>query len=67
MVKMKNENDLKWLPVSRLIELLKMLPNDSRILLNDVGNLAIMNDNDEYIGFIDFLSYGEIEFLDSAE
>lgn len=58
---MTNESDEKYLPVARLIELLSTLDPNYRVSPNRVGNLLIMNDDNEYLGFVDFLLEGAVE------
>lgn len=65
---MRTEYNMKYLKVSKIIELLKELPIDSVITPNAVGNLTIYKENEleynelEYVGFIDFLLEGDIEY-----
>lgn len=60
---MVNDGGDKYLEVKRLIELLSTLDPDYRVHPNRVGNLAITDANDNYLGFVDFLAKGEIEDL----
>lgn len=61
--KLKNNINLKYLPVTKLIEILSTLPDDVNIWPNRVGNLTVFKPQDEqepkYLGFIDFIGEGE--------
>ena len=59
---MKNNINLKYLPVTKLIEILSTLPKDVIIWPNNVGNLSVLKQDGqefELLGFIDFLFNGE--------
>jgi len=58
---MTNEGGDKYLEAGRLVELLTALDSSYRVSPNRVGNLAITDADDNYIGFIDFLLEGEVE------
>ena len=58
---MTNDGGDKYLEVGRLIELLNALDPNYRISPNRVGNLAITDADDTYLGFINFLLEGEVE------
>ena len=58
---MSEKNGVKFLEADRLIELLQQLPQNYKIAPNNVKNLAIFDEEDNYYGFIDFLMDGEIE------
>lgn len=51
----------KYLEVGRLLELLTALDSSYHVFPNRVGNLAVTDADDNYIGFIDFLLEGEME------
>ena len=53
----------KYLPASRLVELLQTLDGSTKIAPNEVGNLLIIQDHTA-IGFVNFVGPGEIEFWD---
>lgn len=59
--------EYKWLPPGRLMELLRELPEDSRVVTNYVGNLTIYDSDGLYWGFIDFNLKGEIERIGVEE
>ena len=64
---MRNEDGVKWLTASRLIELLAMVPPDSRVIPNSVGNLLIRDSEGEHsIYYIDFICDGSLEHYDKA-
>lgn len=58
---MINDGGDKYLEVRRLIELLSTLDPGYRVHPNRVGNLAITDADDNYVGFVDFIVEGEIE------
>ena len=59
---MRSEDGTKWLTVKRLVELLEEVPSDSRVMVNTVGNLLVLNAvGTESVAFIDFLAAGEVE------
>ena len=43
----------KYIELSKLVELLKKLPDKSRLAPNRVGNISILNELDQHIGYID--------------
>lgn len=51
----------KWLTPAQLIQALAEVPLDSRIVTNKVGNLAVMSNTWEFLGFIDFILEGDFE------
>jgi len=53
--------EYKWLPPGRLMELLRELPEDSRLVTNYAGNLTIYDSDGLYVGFIDFNLNGSVE------
>lgn len=57
------EGGLKFLPATRLIELLNTLPEGTLVAANLVGNLSLL-DAEKHLGFIDFIAHGEIELYD---
>lgn len=59
--------DYKWLPPGRLIELLRELPEDSRLVTNYAGNLTVYDSEGLYWGFIDFNVDGSIETILEGE
>lgn len=59
--------DYKWLPPRRLMELLRELPEDSRVVTNYNGNLTVYDSDGLYLGFIDFNLKGEIERMEVEE
>ena len=59
--------DWKYLPVERLITLLKRLPKGSGVKVNKVGNLFIFNtETAKSIAYIDFVDNGEIGYYDES-
>lgn len=59
---MRDENSyIKWLTVKQLKAVLDTLPDDTRLVANQVGNLAAYNEDSEFIGWINFLHEGEFE------
>lgn len=52
---------LKYLPVERVIELLKQLPPNTLIIPNYVQNLSLGDSEHNYKGYIDFIADGTIE------
>jgi len=61
---MIHENEIKYLSVSRVKDLLDTIPEDYVLSPNDVGNMAIYkinNDGFKFHGFIDFIPGGGIE------
>lgn len=56
---------IKFLPVTKLRELLEAIPQDALVCVNRVGNLAVYkrgtNDRMNMVGWIDFLLDGEYE------
>jgi hypothetical protein len=55
------DDNYKFLPVMRLIELLATLPADSRVMPNAVGNLLVLkSDGTSPIAYIDFILGGEV-------
>jgi|JI9StandDraft_2_1071091.scaffolds.fasta_scaffold02363_13 hypothetical protein len=60
---MRDEWDQKYLPVERVIELLRQLPAGSWVYPNSVGNLRFTSPNfEDELGFVDFLLAGEVNF-----
>lgn len=60
-----NDISFKFLDTKKLADILDKLPAGSVARVNAVGNLAIYKrDGDElsFIGFIDFIGEGEIEY-----
>ena len=53
--------EYKWLSPHHLAQLLLTLPEDCKVVANRVGNLAVMNADYTYRGFIDFNLEGTIE------
>ena len=55
---------IKWLPASRLVELLAQLPVDAKISVNAVGNLlAADGQTDQLLAYVDFGGDGSVETL----
>jgi hypothetical protein len=50
----------KYIPVTKLRELLAKLPDDVMVGPNAIGNLAITNPRLEIMGYLDFLVDGEV-------
>jgi hypothetical protein len=50
----------RFLPAARLAELLAQLPPGSKVTPNSVGNLMVVDEHDEYIGYIGFTLGGEL-------
>lgn len=64
---MRDDNDVKWLPAARLIELLAKLPADCRVMPNAVGNLLVQSpDGEQDIGHIDLGYDGSVEYWEDA-
>lgn len=59
--------DVKYLTVARLAELLATIPPDSLVGANRVGNLFINFPDGEYTGFIDFAGDGEVSMEDQED
>lgn len=55
----KTNIDIKYLPVRDLIIDLMSLPINTLICANKVGNLSILDEVENYVGFIDFAD-GEV-------
>jgi len=55
---------LRWMTVKRLREILEQLDDNNIVIPNRVGNLAVTNDKDQMVGYIDFPgeSFEEKEF-----
>lgn len=65
---MRDEHGNKLLTAGRLIELLKTLPEESRVMPNSVGNLLVVSgDGERSIACVDFNCAGEIETFDDEE
>ena len=58
------EEGIKVLEVRRLSDLLDQLPEGTKVCTNNVGNLCILSAEGQHLGFIDFVSHGEIEMYD---
>lgn len=56
---MRNGDRVKYLPAAKLAPIIAALPPDSRIYVNEVGNLMVCTVDDLYLGYIDFASEGE--------
>jgi hypothetical protein len=54
----------RFLPATRLAELLAQLPPGSKVTPNRVGNLMVVDENDEYIGYIGFALGGELSMYE---
>ena len=57
----KTNPDVKYLPVQDLLACLVDLPINTLICTNRVGNLSILDTDEKYVGFIDFVD-GEVYF-----
>lgn len=58
-----HEHGYKWLPVERVVELLTQLPSGTKVVPNNVNNLQLLDAEDNYIGYVEFTSRGELEWL----
>jgi hypothetical protein len=63
---MSIDNRFKHITKSQLIKVLITLPDNFLIGVNHVGNLIIANEEQEYIGYIDFLN-GELQMIDRED
>lgn len=61
---MQNDYFNKYLTVDILLSFLEHLPKDWLVVPNKVGNLALYNKDNVFVGFIDFLLNGEVELVD---
>lgn len=59
MAILNNNFNYKFLTPEQLSKVITQVPTDSHILVNSVGNLCVCDQNQEYIGYIDFLNDGE--------
>lgn len=57
----------KWIKPEKLAELLLTLPAGSRIYPNGVGNLAIYDEADVYIGWVDIMNESNVLFEEGEE
>lgn len=65
---MRGDDNTKWLPAGRLVELLETLPADSRVMVNCVGNLLVRTaDGKKNLAYVDFLFDGDVEPMDLPE
>jgi hypothetical protein len=58
---MYSEQGLKYLTKESLMEVLNNVPDGSHLYCNAVGNIAVCNEEEVSIGFIDFLFAGKYE------
>jgi len=58
---MIDSEGIKYLTASRLKALLDTIPGDTLVICNKVGNLLLLNEKQEYYGYIDFLFEGNVE------
>lgn len=54
------KDDAKYLTIRELQDCLDMLPPDYLVCCNKVGNLALLDQDMVFQGFIDFLLEGEV-------
>jgi hypothetical protein len=52
---MAQDDGTKYVTVAQLANVLCVLPGDHRLVVNDVGNLTVLNERSEYVGYIDFM------------
>ena len=64
---MQNDYFRKYLTVDILRSFLERLPKDWLVVPNKVGNLALYDKDNVFVGFIDFLLDGEIELVEKME
>jgi hypothetical protein len=57
----------KWIKPEKLAELLLALPAGSRIYPNSVGNLAIYDEADVYVGWVDIMDESNVLFEEGEE
>jgi hypothetical protein len=57
----------KWIKPEKLAELLLALPPGSRVYPNGVGNLAIYDEADVYIGWVDIMNESNVLFEEGEE
>ena len=62
---MIDQHGNKSLTKQELLAALQSLPDDCRLLSTTLGNLALLDGNGEYAGFVDFLDGGV--YLDALE
>jgi len=55
---------VKLLTIEKLIEIMNLMPQGYTLLPNALGNLTVLDENEEYVGFIDF---GDEEFVPVPE
>jgi len=58
---------VKWLPATRLAQLLNELPAGAIVSVNAVGNLKIADEELRYIGYVDFLADGQTIIFNDKE
>ena len=57
------EKRMKRVQAISLIDSLLALPEDHYVSVNAVGNLTILDVNFEYVGYIDFIDDGHVEYF----